>query len=471
MSEPVYPLHSVAGRNVASRGIHFSWTGLSMAAAFLDSAIVAAAALAVGSIYYLFALDSTPPLWGLLRWAGTVSLALMLVSSLRGDYRLEAYLRAPRNPLDLGLSWTIAIGAVVFVMFLLKSSVHVSRGSTIALYLVGFPALVVTRIAGRSLFRRLHEAGLIRRRRVLVIGPNWRSWPTGADPMDDAFGVEIRRFAVDGLTDPLGEAVAEARRLMPDRIVLRFPLAEMTLVDRLTEALLVVPAAISVAPEGSRTLALRAAMGGSFGIPLNRAPLEPAELLLKRAMDVAVATSLLVILAPLMLLVALAIRLDSRGPALFRQTRYGFNQQPFRIFKFRTMSVMEDGAAFRQARRDDPRVTRIGRILRRTNIDELPQLLNVLSGEMSIVGPRPHPVALDDSFDKRIAQYSRRHAVKPGITGWAQVHGLRGETDTPEKMRARIAYDLAYLDRWSVSFDLQIILMTAFSRRTYRNAV
>lgn len=471
MSESLLRLQDSAGRASSARALHLSWTSLSIAAALFDCAVVIGAALAVGALYYVGALDSTPPFWGLLGWAGTVSLALMVVSTLRGDYRLETYLRAPRNPLDLGLSWTIAMGAVVVAMFLLKSSVDVSRGATIGLFVVGFPALVVTRVAGRSLFARLQEAGLIRLRRVLVVGPNWETWPTGTDPMGDAFGVEIRRFAIDGLADPLGDTLSEARRLGADRIVLRFPLEQMAMVDRLTEALLVVPAAISVAPEGSRAFSLRAAMGSSFGIPLNRAPLEPAELLVKRAMDVAVASISLVLLAPLLVLVGVAIRLDSRGPALFRQTRYGFNQQPFRILKFRTMSVMEDGAAFRQARRDDPRVTRLGRILRRTNIDELPQLLNVLKGDMSIVGPRPHPVALDDSFDKRIARYSRRHAVRPGMTGWAQVHGLRGETDTAEKMQARIAYDLAYLDRWSVGLDIQIVLMTLVSRRAHRNAL
>lgn len=471
MSEPVYSLRVPTGWSISTRSIHFSWTSLSLAAALLDAAVVGAAAFAIGAFYFAIPLHSTPPVWGLLGWGGTIAIVLMLVSSLRGDYQLERYLRAPRNPLDLGLSWTIAMGAVVFAMFLLKSSLDVSRGATLALYVVAFPVLVLTRIAGRSAFQRLYEAGLIRLRRILVVGPARATQPTGIDPLGDAFGVEIRRFAVEGLSDPLADTVREARRLAPDRIVLRFPLEQMAMVDRLTEALLVVPAAISVAPEGSRSFSLRTAMGGSLGIPLNRAPLTPAELIVKRAMDVAISALLLVLLAPLLLLVALVIRLDSRGPAFFRQTRYGFNQQPFRIFKFRTMSVMEDGAAFVQARRGDPRVTRIGRFLRRTNIDELPQLLNVLWGEMSIVGPRPHPVALDDSFDQRIAHYSRRHAVKPGITGWAQVHGLRGETDTPEKMQARIVYDLAYLDLWSVGLDIQIILMTAFSRRAYRNAL
>jgi lipopolysaccharide/colanic/teichoic acid biosynthesis glycosyltransferase len=168
--------------------------------------------------------------------------------------------------------------------------------------------------------------------------------------------------------------------------------------------------------------------------------------------------------------VAALIRLDSPGPVLFRQRRYGFNQQAFRIFKFRTMTATDDGAVIVQARRDDPRVTRIGRILRRYNLDELPQLLNVLAGQMSLVGPRPHALAHDREFERKIALYARRHNVKPGITGWAQVHGLRGETDTDDKMAKRVAYDHWYIDNWSIWLDIAILLRTVLSRKAFMNA-
>jgi exopolysaccharide biosynthesis polyprenyl glycosylphosphotransferase len=163
---------------------------------------------------------------------------------------------------------------------------------------------------------------------------------------------------------------------------------------------------------------------------------------------------------PLLILVALAIKIDSRGPVLFRQTRYGFNGKPFKIFKFRSMSVLEDGATIIQARAGDSRVTRIGALIRKTSIDEIPQLLNVLRGEMSIVGPRPHAAAHDDYYLEQIEDYAFRHHVKPGITGWAQVHGQRGETETLDKMQQRVQYDLWYINNWSLWLDCMIMLRT-----------
>jgi lipopolysaccharide/colanic/teichoic acid biosynthesis glycosyltransferase len=178
----------------------------------------------------------------------------------------------------------------------------------------------------------------------------------------------------------------------------------------------------------------------------------------------------LLLLAPLFVIVGAVIKLTSPGPVFYRQERHCFNRARFRIFKFRTMYVQENDGPFRQARRGDPRITPFGAFLRRTNLDELPQLLNVVLGDMSIVGPRPHAVAHDADFEQRIADYTRRHNIKPGITGWAQVNGLRGETDTDEKMRARVEHDLAYVDQWSLLFDMKIIMLTLLSSKAYRNA-
>ena len=172
----------------------------------------------------------------------------------------------------------------------------------------------------------------------------------------------------------------------------------------------------------------------------------------------------------LFIAVAILIRLDSDGPVFFVQRRYGFNQQPFRIIKFRTMRTLDDGPVIARATKNDPRLTRIGRFLRRWNIDEIPQLFNVLTGDMSLVGPRPHALAHDHEYEQRIALYARRHNVKPGITGWAQIHGCRGEVDTEEKMQKRLEHDLFYIDNWSLWLDLQIILRTVLSPAGYRNA-
>ena len=191
----------------------------------------------------------------------------------------------------------------------------------------------------------------------------------------------------------------------------------------------------------------------------------------KRACDIVLSIVALILLAPLMAAVAIAIKMDTKGPVFYSQTRHGFNKTPFRILKFRSMIATEADGAITQAVRNDPRVTRVGRFMRRFNLDELPQLVNVLRGEMSLVGPRPHALVHDMTFEMEISLYARRHNVKPGITGWAQVNGLRGETNTPDKIWQRVHYDLHYIDNWSLVLDIWIMFLTLFSKRAYSNAL
>jgi putative colanic acid biosynthesis UDP-glucose lipid carrier transferase len=186
-------------------------------------------------------------------------------------------------------------------------------------------------------------------------------------------------------------------------------------------------------------------------------------------MDISLSAILLVLLAPLLAAIALAIRRDSPGPALFRQPRHGFNHDVFELLKFRTMRH-DPGAPFVQACADDERVTAVGRRLRRTSLDELPQLINVLRGEMSLVGPRPHQVALNAAFMQHIQRYATRHRVKPGITGLAQVYGWRGATDTEDKMAGRISHDLYYIENWSLMLDLKILALTVLTGFARKNA-
>jgi putative colanic acid biosynthesis UDP-glucose lipid carrier transferase len=161
-----------------------------------------------------------------------------------------------------------------------------------------------------------------------------------------------------------------------------------------------------------------------------------------------------------MMIIALAIKLDGKGPVLFRQRRHGWNHEIIEVLKFRTMTEQEDGAEVPQATRNDKRVTKVGRFLRRTSLDELPQLFNVLKGDMSLVGPRPHALSHNDHYSKILEDYACRHRVKPGITGWAQINGFRGETAEPEMMMRRVKYDLEYIENWSIPFDLEILFMT-----------
>jgi Undecaprenyl-phosphate glucose phosphotransferase len=199
------------------------------------------------------------------------------------------------------------------------------------------------------------------------------------------------------------------------------------------------------------------------GIPalaICETPHQGLSALRKRILDVVLALAALILGSPLMIAIAIAVKLTSRGPILFRQRRYGLNGEEIFIYKFRSMTVCEDGASVVQARRNDCRTTPVGRFLRRRSLDELPQILNVLQGKMSFVGPRPHAIAHNEMYRKLISGYMTRHKVRPGITGWAQVNGLRGETDTLDKMRRRIEYDLQYLNNWSLWLDLKILLKT-----------
>ena len=204
-------------------------------------------------------------------------------------------------------------------------------------------------------------------------------------------------------------------------------------------------------------------------VELQRGPLSALESATKRIVDVLFAGTALIALLPLLAIVSLAIKLDSQGPILFRQQRCGFNGRSFAVYKFRTMSVLENGPSIIQAGSADSRVTGIGKWLRRTSIDELPQLINVLRGEMSIVGPRPHAVAHDNECSRLIENYALRHHVKPGITGWAQVHGLRGQTNW-RSMQERVELDLWYINNWSPFLDLRIIAKTFVELARRRNA-
>ncbi len=186
----------------------------------------------------------------------------------------------------------------------------------------------------------------------------------------------------------------------------------------------------------------------------------PVRRKLKRAMDIIVAGLLLLLLTPVFIAVACGIRAESKGPAFFRQRRGGQYGRTFSIYKFRTMRVMEDGERVTQARQRDPRITPFGAFLRKTSMDELPQLINVLKGEMSLVGPRPHAVTHDREFQERIPGYAQRFAMKPGITGLAQVRGFRGETLTSESLEGRVSADLEYIENWSLTNDVRLLLAT-----------
>jgi putative colanic acid biosynthesis UDP-glucose lipid carrier transferase len=201
-------------------------------------------------------------------------------------------------------------------------------------------------------------------------------------------------------------------------------------------------------------------IGDTPTVNIVESPILGTKAWIKRIEDVVIATLGVIITVPLMLLIAIAIKLDSRGPVFYRQKRYGLNGKEFPVWKFRSMKVLEQEHEFRQAQPNDERITKVGKLIRHTSLDEIPQFFDVLAGHMSIVGPRPHAVAQNEEYRGLIRGYMQRHIIKPGITGLAQIKGFRGETDTKEKMEQRIKYDMEYLNNWSIWLDLKIILLT-----------
>ncbi|HCA9408349.1 TPA: undecaprenyl-phosphate glucose phosphotransferase, partial [Klebsiella pneumoniae] len=197
-------------------------------------------------------------------------------------------------------------------------------------------------------------------------------------------------------------------------------------------------------------------------VPLFDTPLNGINMVFKRLEDIILAAIIILLISPILLVIAAVVKATSPGPVIFKQTRYGMDGKPIKVWKFRTMKVMENDDTVKQATKNDVRVTRVGSFLRKTSLDELPQFFNVLFGGMSIVGPRPHAVAHNEQYRNLIEGYMLRHKVKPGITGWAQINGWRGETDTLDKMQKRVEFDLEYIREWNIWLDLKIIFLTIF---------
>jgi len=258
-----------------------------------------------------------------------------------------------------------------------------------------------------------------------------------------------------------------------EAIFIALPMASQPRLQKLLDELSDTTASIYLAPDIFVYDLIQARIDHINGIPVVavcETPFYGINGAIKRASDLILASLILLLVSPFLLAIAIGIKLSSPGPVLFRQRRYGLDGREIVVYKFRSMTVAEDGAVVAQATRNDSRVTRFGAFLRRTSMDELPQFVNVLQGRMSIVGPRPHAVVHNETYRKLIKGYMMRHKVKPGITGWAQVNGLRGETDTVDKMKARIDYDLDYLRNWSLRFDLSIILKTILVVMKRQNA-
>ncbi|CAH1650945.1 Undecaprenyl-phosphate glucose phosphotransferase [Hyphomicrobiales bacterium] len=467
----------------SSEGTTFSRNVFSAAAFAGDIAVIVGASWLTGVVYHWIAYGDAGPLALFLNAGLATAVLFVAFGMLSGAYNHTRYLSFRSHFTSVMRLWTLAFLSVVLLLFVLKTSENYSRGAFLLLYAVCPLALLGGRYLMVALVSAANNRGLIAGQRLYVVGgqSDIAAFLKRYRPAE--FGVKVVGTAIIG-PRPGGDtvqdtpanlryAVESARRLNSDSVFIALPWSDLATIDETVKAFSKIPAEIHLSPERilerfeDVSLVQR---GPLSSLQLARPPLAPYEVILKRSFDIVVASLALIMLLPLMLLVAVLVRLDSKGPALFVQRRFGFNQKEFRIYKFRTMTTQDDGDVVRQATRNDPRVTRIGRLLRRWNLDELPQLINVLQGHMSIVGPRPHALAHDREYEAKIGSYARRHNMKPGITGWAQVNGHRGQTDTDSKMEKRVEFDLYYIDNWSLWLDIKIMAMTVLHPHSYRNA-
>ena len=400
--------------------------------------------------------------------------AVMRVQKLYSPTRLMVWDDQARSVLG---AWCGAFLILASGVFSWGVSHDLSRGDVLLFWGIGVVALLGHRAAWRLALPPALESGALRGRTIVSL--------TCEESVPAEFTDNLARHGYHAAahfympdSGPAADEVVDnvislCRTSHIEEVMLFIDPEHMSNVRQVARRLRVLPLPVTLVPFGTLAQLFQRArydIGDTVAIELQRAALSPGEQVIKRTVDIVFSLVGLIILSPILLAAASAIRLDSPGPALFRQTRHGFNGRPFRIYKFRTMTVMENGDVVPQAQKHDKRVTRVGRWLRRYSIDELPQLINVFLGDMSLVGPRPHASAHERYFTSAIEKYAFRHHVKSGITGWAQVHGARGETDTLDKMQRRVELDIWYINNWSLWLDLSVMIRTVLVVFTSDNA-
>jgi Undecaprenyl-phosphate glucose phosphotransferase len=400
-----------------------------------------------------------------------VSALFIALMKIRRMYRPIELLALRSQIRAVFLAWTSVFLLLAGTVFALKIGSEISRGASMLFAMFGFLAM----IAHRSVLRDLLAKGLAEKRfsgrNIVLITDHSQTGDASLTNTLTGLGFCVERHfsfppsiaEVSRRERVVAEVVEHIRGSDVEEIVVGADPNRWSELRMLVAGLRVLPFPVSFVPLGPASELFgrpSRELGNAICVELQHGPLTSFEYAAKRCIDVLLAGITLTALLPMLAIVAVAIKLDSPGPILFRQLRCGFNGKCFRILKFRTMSVLEDGPSIVQARFADKRVTRLGALLRRTSIDELPQLLNVLEGSMSLVGPRPHAVAHDSQFDKVVRNYAFRRRVKPGLTGWAQVNGCRGPTPTVASIQQRIEYDLWYIDNWSLRLDFTVLLQT-----------
>ncbi len=429
--------------------------------------------------------------WYYIATAFGVATLAMIAFQAADIYQVHAF----RNPVSqcarLTVAWSVVFLVVVTLVFFAQLGGMYSRLWLASFYAIGLFTLYAVRVALYGIVRRWTREGRLDRRAVVVgggePGENLVIALEGQSDSDvrlvgvfDDRGDDRAPNTCAGLhkLGSVDDLVEFARRTRVDLVIFSLPISAEGRILQMLKKLWVLPVDIRLSAHTNK-LRFRPRSYSYIGavpvLDVFDRPIADWDVVMKWLFDKAVGGLALIAALPVMAIVALAVRLDSRGPALFKQKRYGFNNELIEVYKFRSMYVDQaDATAAKLVTKGDPRVTRVGRFIRKTSLDELPQLLNVvLKGNLSLVGPRPHAVhakAVDRLYDEAVDGYFARHRVKPGITGWAQINGWRGETDNDEKIQRRVEHDLYYIENWSVLFDLYILAMTPFSLLKTENA-
>lgn len=440
---------------------------------FSDFVMVTAASVIVAYIYhhYVLVIHTDVQRFAAAGIVGATGLTALLRRD--GYYEFEALLSSSRSMRAVIARWALIVLGLIAFGYALKVSENFSRFWLFAWTSVVTVSLVAARVIAAAVLRRAVREGGVFSRRVAIVGANdvGLRFAEHAGKPEKAISV-VGVFSA-GPDDVFGSGASSAGDLRAleraarageiDDVVIAMPRLSTEQMTLLVNRLSALPVTLAISPNAhwlDHTGGEIVRLGGAPLLTLYRRPLEGWGGVLKTIEDYVIGLVAFLLLLPAIIAIAIAIKLEGKGPVLFTQQRHGFNHKVFNIYKFRTMTVQEDGADIPQAREHDPRVTRLGAFLRRYSLDEFPQIFNVLMGDMSLVGPRPHALAHNHQYAQTIENYSGRHKVKPGMTGWAQVNGCRGETSEKERMAERVRYDLEYIDNWSLWFDAKILALT-----------
>jgi undecaprenyl-phosphate galactose phosphotransferase/putative colanic acid biosynthesis UDP-glucose lipid carrier transferase len=449
-----------------------------------DALVILISSLFGGFIYHWMSDAPIPDLSAYFALGLVASLTHIVRLGGRGYYDFESAAKPTVEIVEVLISWFTTGLMLAFFAFLFKIGESFSRGSFLVFWAVAPIGLLAVRKFAKFVVGIAVARGAIGRRNMVLLGD--RAELETLEPRDllAFFGAgEVNRFILSADSDPLVQKsnISKTLDLVGDfirrnntsEILLALPWSDAVRIELVRDQIKMLPVSARLLPDTQiRTLTNYASSGHQriTSLEIQRAPLSATERTVKRALDISIGLVSLVFFIPMMVLTALAIKIDGEGPIFFLQNRKGFNGRQFVMFKFRTMTVQENGDVVTQASRNDPRVTRIGKLLRAASIDELPQLINVVRGEMSLIGPRPHALAHDNHFEKLLQDYAFRHHVKPGMTGWAQVNGLRGATPSVDQIARRVEMDLWYINNWSLWLDIQILIKTFFEVLRKRNA-